>query len=81
MTEFSEYEIKHYITAAMSQKTSDNLERCNILFHEMDEAQMQIEHGSSGQTRQEILDAYKKERRLYHAAVELVKRAGIMCVL
>ena len=77
MQEFTNDEIKEYIRGALRTKTSDNLERCKMAFKGLDNKQMQIEHGSSGQSRQEILEGYQKERRLYNATIQVIIKAGL----
>ena len=77
MAEFTNDEIKEYIRGALRTRTSDNLERCELVFKGLDNKQMQIEHGSSGRSRQEILEGYQKERRLYNATIQVIQRAGL----
>lgn len=77
MQEFSNDEVKEYIKDALNTRKSDNLERCEMSFEGLDDEQMQIEHGSSGLSRQEILDNYRKERRLYNTVIQTIRRAGL----
>ena len=77
MQEFSNDSVKNYIKDALNTRKSDNLERCEMEFKGLDDKQMQIEHGSSGLSRQEILDDYRKGRRLHDTAIEAIRRAGL----
>lgn len=51
----------------------DDLERAERAFGRFSQEQMKEEHGESGRTRAEILDAYKKERNEWNQAYALAK--------
>ena len=70
---FTPEEVKKYINRALSIATGDDLERANMAFSDKTPQQMQEEHGQSGQTCQEILNSYQKERDLNTSAKELIK--------
>ena len=49
-----------------------NLERAEMAFHGLSPEQMQEEHGFSNRTCQEVLDGYRRERKEWQAAKELL---------
>lgn len=53
---------KQKIISALRMTDSDNLERAERAFRHYSPAQMQEEHGQTGQTHQQILDGYRKAR-------------------
>lgn len=55
-------EFDDYIRRAIRNTDSDDLERAQWAFRQFTPEQMQEQHGQSGDTRQQVLDGYRKER-------------------
>jgi len=72
---------KEKLLRIVNNAQGDNLERADMAFHGLSQEQMWEEHGSSGLTRQTILDGYHREREEWQAAKELLiklfRAAGI----
>lgn len=66
-----------YITEAMRCAKGDNLEWCQHAFKHFTDNEMNEQHGHSGYTRKELLEAYVAERKEYNDAVTLLKCAGL----
>lgn len=64
---------KAVILRALSQHRGDDFERASMAFRGLSPAQMQEQHGASGQTRQSILDGYRDHVDAIAAAVAEVK--------
>ena len=73
MPEFTKEEINNYILRALRMSTGDNLERCQMGFSKYSDTEMLQQHGQSGQTRKEVLDAYQRDRNLYYASVDVLE--------
>ncbi|MEK6832771.1 MAG: hypothetical protein AABY32_01875 [Nanoarchaeota archaeon] len=63
---------KEKILKALNWATDDDLERAEMSFKNFTPAQMKEQHGSSGKTRQEILDEYRREREQMRYCRQLV---------
>jgi hypothetical protein len=63
-----------YIRHAMECYKSDDLERAKLAFHGLSPEEMKQEHGCSGQSRQEILNYYEKDRDLWTDSMALLER-------
>jgi len=59
---------KDKLLSIVNNAKGDNLERAEMAFRGLSDEQMKKQHGASGNSRQEILDGYKKEREEYNAA-------------
>jgi hypothetical protein len=55
-----------YIRRAMDSYTNDDLERATYSFKTCSASQMLEKYGQSDQTRQEIIDGYRREREDWH---------------
>ena len=64
---------KQYALRAMRQATGDDLERATRAFHGLSADIMNSQYGSSGKTRQQILDEYRAEREAYNTAIQEIE--------
>lgn len=65
--------MKDYILEVLKKELGhavDNLYRANLAFGGLSADEMQKEHGNSGETRQQILDTYKKAHDRVLLAIE-----------
>jgi len=65
-------ETKKLVLQGLSTLRGDNLERAEMAFRGLSVAQMQEQHGQSGETRQAILDGYREHVEAVEAAIEEV---------
>lgn len=68
-----------YLRTTIRYAEDDSLERAQAAFRGMSPEDMRQQHGLSGRTRQEVLDAYQRQRDLSWEALayleDLLKRA------
>ncbi len=64
---------KEYVLSVMRNAQGDNLERATNAFRGLSPAQMEEQHGQSGQTRHQILEEYHEQRRLHQAAIDWLR--------
>ena len=75
MGEFTDSEKMEYIEHMVSRARGDDLERCEAAFKHINPGDMRSQHGQSGYTRGEILESYRRERRLHNTVVGMIKEA------
>ena len=64
---------KERLLKALSWTKGDNLERAQLEFKHYSREQMELQHGQSGLTRQEVLESYIEDRKRHLELVEFVK--------
>lgn len=62
-------ETAKYIRDRFEQTRNDDLERAEAAFRGLPPHLMQGQYGESGKTRQQILDEYRAERRVFERAL------------
>lgn len=60
--------MEEYLRRLVDYTQDDSLERAQAAFRGLTPAQMQEQHGSSGKTRQQILDGYRESRARHMVA-------------
>jgi len=63
------------ILSALGHYRGDDLERARACFKVYSPAEMQRQHGQSGETRQQILDAYQRHVDRVERAIACIKAA------
>ena len=75
MGEFTDDEKMDYIDGMISRAKGDDLERCEFTFKGLSQEIMELEYGCSGRTHAEVLESYRRERRLHNTVVGMIKEA------
>ena len=65
--------IKAMVLGMLKDYRGDNLYRAQMAFRGFNRAQMQLEHGSSGMTRQAVLDSYRERQDQVDRAIAEVE--------
>lgn len=66
-------ETKRIVLCALEYYIGDDVFRARAAFKGLSHAEMQMEHGQSGRTRQQILDGYTEHYDAVHKAIQEVK--------
>jgi hypothetical protein len=66
---------KETLLRLIGNARGDDLQRARLAFRSLSPAQMQEQHGQSGQTRQQILDSYETHNREMDELAKEVERA------
>lgn len=64
---------QRFVLNAMDCRKGDDLERAKAAFRGRSEAEMQGQYGQSGQTRQQILDGYQRDRDEWEESMAWIK--------
>ena len=75
MGEFTDSEKMEYIDRMISRVKGDDLERCEYTFKDLSPDTMKSEYGWSGRTHAEVLESYRRDRRLHNTVVGMIKEA------
>lgn len=75
MGEFTDSEMVTYIDHMISRAKGDDLERCEFAFKGLPTKTMEMEYGPFGRTYAEVLEGYRRERRLHNTVVGMIKEA------
>ena len=67
---------KRLVLHALRSVRGDDYERAQYAFRTFTPSEMQNPHGESGQTRHEILDAYRRHVKMIDAAIAEVERTA-----
>lgn len=62
--------VREFVLNCIERARGDDLARAKLSFKGLSAEQMQMEHGRSGQTKQEILDGYQAHSGLCDAAIK-----------
>lgn len=75
MGEFTDSEKMEYIDGMISRAKGDDLERCEIEYKNKSEEYKNSDTVMSGHTHAEVLESYRRDRRLHNTVVGMIKEA------
>ena len=75
MPEFADSEMMAYIERMFGRARGDDMERCEAAFKGMSAEYMNSDSVIFGSTHNDVLESYRRERRLHNTVVGMIKEA------